>query len=94
MSILFKSAQIIDPIADTVKTDDLMIRDGVIVAPTGTADTVIDCSGKYLAPGIVDIGVKVCEPGERHKESYKTAGAAAAARRNDNCHPRRYGSRD
>ena len=71
MSILFKSAQIIDPIADTVKTDDLMVRDGKIVDPSGKAETVIDCSGKYLAPGIVDIGVKVCEPGERHKKAIK-----------------------
>ena len=79
MSILFKNAQIIDPTADDVTTRDLMVRDGKIVDPSGKAETVIDCSGKYLAPGIVDIGVKVCEPGERHKESYKTAGAAAAA---------------
>jgi dihydroorotase len=35
--------------------------------------------GKCLAPGIIDIGVKVCEPGERHKESYRSAGRAAAA---------------
>ncbi len=39
----------------------------------------IDCAGKCLAPGIIDIGVKVCEPGERHKESYASAGRAAAA---------------
>jgi len=39
---------------------------------------VMDCGGKYLAPGIVDLGVKVCEPGERHKESYRSAGLAAA----------------
>jgi dihydroorotase len=39
----------------------------------------MDCSGHILAPGIVDIGVKVCEPGERHKESYRSAGLAAAA---------------
>ena len=25
---------------------------------------------KYLAPGIIDIGTKVCEPGERHKEKF------------------------
>ena len=31
-----------------------------------------------MAPGIVDIGVKVGEPGERHKESFKSAGVAAA----------------
>ena len=28
---------------------------------------------------MIDLGVKVGEPGERHKESYKSAGAAAAA---------------
>ena len=39
----------------------------------------VDCGGQCLAPGIVDIGVKVCEPGERHKESYRSAGLAAAA---------------
>ena len=39
----------------------------------------VDCGGHCLAPGIVDIGVKVCEPGERHKESYRSAGLAAAA---------------
>ena len=32
-----------------------------------------------LAPGIVDIGVKVCEPGEKHKESFRSASSAAAA---------------
>jgi dihydroorotase len=40
---------------------------------------VVDCKGKCLAPGIVDIGVKIGEPGERHKESFRTAGQAAAA---------------
>jgi dihydroorotase len=40
---------------------------------------IVDCDGKCLAPGIVDIGVKVSEPGERHKESFGSAGQAAAA---------------
>ena len=48
-------------------------------APHPEARDVIDCNGKHLAPGIVDIGVKVCEPGERHKESFGSAGLAAAA---------------
>ena len=79
MTLLFKNAQIIDPEAGTVTQGDVMVRDGTIVEPATTADTVIDCDGKYLAPGLIDIGVKVAEPGERHKESYKSAGAAAAA---------------
>jgi dihydroorotase len=39
----------------------------------------LDCGGLCLAPGLVDVGVKVGEPGERHKESLRTAGLAAAA---------------
>jgi dihydroorotase len=49
------------------------------VSAPGKETRIIDCAGKYLAPGIIDIGVKVCEPGERHKESFKSAGLAAAA---------------
>ncbi|RZW11463.1 MAG: dihydroorotase, partial [Rhodobacteraceae bacterium] len=50
------------------------------VGPSGMDGAeVIDCGGKCLAPGMVDLGVKVSEPGERHKESYGSAGAAAAA---------------
>ena len=77
MTILFKNARLIDPEAGE-RTGDLMVRDGVIVSD-GKAETVIDCKGLCLAPGIVDIGVKVSEPGERHKESFASAGRAAAA---------------
>ena len=35
--------------------------------------------GHHLGPGIVDIGVKIGEPGERHRESFRSAGLAAAA---------------
>ncbi|WP_297778823.1 dihydroorotase [uncultured Roseovarius sp.] len=80
---LFANARLIDPEAGTDALGWLLIDKGVIAA-RGTeaapqAETVIDCGGHCLAPGIVDIGVKVCEPGERHKESYRSAGLAAAA---------------
>jgi dihydroorotase len=62
----------------------LLVRDGKIVEvfdanPDTNGAQVIDCGGKCLAPGIIDIGVKVSEPGERHKESFRSAGRAAAA---------------
>jgi dihydroorotase len=56
----------------------LTIKHGRISAEDTTAPAY-DGQGKYLAPGIVDIGTKVCEPGERHKESFRSAGLAAAA---------------
>jgi dihydroorotase len=55
-----------------------MFEDGIII-PKETADETIDCQGQYVSPGLIDLGVKVGEPGERHKESYKSAGASAAA---------------
>jgi dihydroorotase len=78
------NARLIDPEAATETRGHLLIENGVIAdivtgaAPTGDF-AVHDCSGRYLAPGIVDIGVKVSEPGERHKESFRSAGRAAAA---------------
>ncbi|WP_323763675.1 dihydroorotase [Marinovum sp.] len=82
-SLLLTNARLIDPEAGTDSPGWLHLRDGVIVATGSNAppqiDNVLDCGGKCLAPGIVDIGVKVCEPGERHKESYASAGRAAAA---------------
>jgi len=76
----FTNARLIDPEAGTDKTGSLTVEDGVIVGRDGAArGETIDCGGKCLAPGIVDIGVKIGEPGERHKESFRTAGVAAAA---------------
>ncbi|KUP91665.1 dihydroorotase [Tritonibacter horizontis] len=95
MTTLLHNARLIDPELGTDAPGSLLIAQGRILARlAGQQDTtailaahglaaadvtLVDCNGKCLAPGIVDIGVKVCEPGERHKESYKSAGLAAAA---------------
>ncbi len=83
---LFTNARLIDPEAGTDSLGSLRVRDGRILqiasdpAPSADdGDTVVDCAGACLSPGIIDIGVKICEPGERHKESFRTAGLAAAA---------------
>ncbi|KPU83324.1 dihydroorotase [Marinosulfonomonas sp. PRT-SC04] len=80
MTITFINARLIDPETGSDSLGSLTIDAGIIIGiNTGPKGDIIDCAGKCLAPGIVDIGVKVCEPGERHKESYRTAGLAAAA---------------
>ena len=93
MTLILTNARLIDPEAGTETMGCLRVSGGIITeilpqrtditdeyVPAGTGnDTVIDCRGKCLAPGIVDIGVKIGEPGERHKESFRSAGAAAAA---------------
>lgn len=83
MTLHFINATLIDPDAGTEFNGSVSVHEGRITAVTagGLANPkgeIIDCAGKYLAPGIVDLGVKVCEPGERHKESYRSAGLAAA----------------
>jgi dihydroorotase len=77
---LIRNARLIDPEAGTETLGWVRIEGGRI-AETGEGPRAggIDCNGACLAPGIVDIGVKVGEPGERHKESFRTAGRAAAA---------------
>lgn len=84
MTTLFINARLIDPEQTQDVLGGLLVQDGKIaeIGPDikAPADAeIVDCAGMCLAPGIVDIGVKVCEPGERHKESYRSAGRAAAA---------------
>ena len=83
MTLFLENARIIDPEAGT-ETIGNLILDAGFIASIGTASApasaqVIDCKGKCLAPGIVDLGVKIGEPGERHRESFRSAGLAAAA---------------
>lgn len=83
MTLFLENARLIDPEGGTV-TESTVILDGGIIAAIGAASApkgarTIDCQGACLAPGIVDIGVKIGEPGERHVESFRSAGLAAAA---------------
>ncbi|KIN62117.1 Dihydroorotase [Sulfitobacter noctilucicola] len=85
MTVHFINAKLINPEEGRITEGTLTVTDGKIaqistdMAPLPADAEVVDCAGKFLAPGIVDLGVKVCEPGERHKESYRSAGLAAAA---------------
>lgn len=94
LTTVFQNARLIDPAAGTEQIGSLIVSGGKITEIFTQATVskelfrarnipdvadIVDCDGKCLAPGIVDIGVKVCEPGERHKESFRTAGQAAAA---------------
>jgi dihydroorotase len=86
MTLTFVNARLIDPVtgydgpgALRAAGDGLIaeVVHGASPAPGGGA--VVDCGGKVLAPGIVDMRVFVTEPGAKHRESFRSAGAAAAA---------------
>lgn len=82
MTLHFVNARLICPETGTDTLGSLTVDQGRIIAHNAEAPEgaeVLDCKGLCLAPGIVDWGVKIGEPGERHRESFRSAGLAAAA---------------
>jgi dihydroorotase len=85
--ILLTNARIIDPSRDLDLAGDLLIADGKIReakrgigaagVPEGTE--VVDCRGKVVAPGLIDMRAFVGEPGAEHRETLASASQAAAA---------------
>jgi dihydroorotase len=85
--ILLANARIIDPAREIDIVGDLLIADGVIReakkgigaagVPEGT--DVIDCRGKLIAPGLIDMRAFIGEPGAGHRETFASASQAAAA---------------
>ena len=85
--ILLANARIVDPSRDLDFPGDLLIADGVIReakrgihaagVPEGTE--VIDCDGRVVAPGLVDMRAFIGEPGAEYRETLASASQAAAA---------------
>jgi len=80
--LLFKQGRIIDPANGIDQIADLLIEEGKItqIAKTLLSEdgaTVIDASGKWLLPGIIDLGAYV-----RHQELKATVESESAAAAN------------
>jgi len=84
--ILLANARVVDPSRDFDGPGDVLIADGVIRdlkrgigaagVPEGT--DVINCVGKIVAPGLIDMRAFVGEPGASHRETFASASQAAA----------------
>src|SRR5690606_11398426 len=77
---------IIDPSRNLDAVGAVVVADRRIVAagpdeagmrPSGAE--IVDCKGAIVAPGLVDMRVFVGEPGAEHRETFASAGQAAAA---------------
>src|SRR5438046_2466020 len=85
--ILLANARVVDPSRDFDGPGDVLIADGVIRdarrgigaagVPEGT--DIINCAGKIVAPGLIDMRAFVGEPGASHRETFASASQAAAA---------------
>ncbi|EEA91902.1 dihydroorotase [Pseudovibrio sp. JE062] len=84
--LVLTNARIIDPANGVDEAGAVFVQDGNIVAagadalnqgaPEGTK--TIDCNGAVVAPGLIDMGVSVGEPGAEHRETLESASRAAA----------------
>ncbi|AXS40865.1 dihydroorotase [Breoghania sp. L-A4] len=85
--LVLANARVIDPASGLDAPGAVIVVGGVIQAagpdalasgaPTGAE--VIDCRGKIVCPGLIDMRVFVGEPGFEHRETLRSASKAAAA---------------
>jgi dihydroorotase len=80
---LITNAKLIDPAKNKVEDGAILFADKILDvgnvsgAPEGAE--IIDADGAHVAPGLIDMRVVIGEPGAEHKETFKSAGRAAAA---------------
>lgn len=82
MKILIKNGRVLDPSQKMDAVQDILLDNGRVSAISETiaeeADRVIDASGCYVMPGLIDMHVHLREPGFEYKETIHTGGMAAA----------------
>ncbi len=83
-ALLLKGGRVIDPASDFDKPSDVLIEDGVVKAVESGARSdgarVIDCTGKLVAPGFVDLHVHLREPGQEYKEDIASGARGGGGR--------------
>ena len=80
--LLIKNGRIIDPANNIDMTGDLLVQEGKVAAVgkvgKNKPDTIIDATGKIIAPGLIDMHVHLREPGREDKETIFSGMKAAA----------------
>ena len=81
--IVLRGGRVLDPSRGVDDTGDLLLRDGNVAGFERRIDaddaTVIDCAGKIVSPGFIDVHCHLREPGREDVETIATGARAAAA---------------
>jgi dihydroorotase len=81
MIMLITGGRLVDPANGVDEVLDVVVEDGRIAAlgqaPAGVPDRTIDATGLVVCPGLVDLKVRLREPGEEHKATMASELAAA-----------------
>lgn len=81
-SLLIQNGTVLDPSRGFEARADVLIRDGKVASVgqrRASADRVIDASGCYVTPGLIDIHVHFREPGDEEEETIASGAMAAVA---------------
>jgi dihydroorotase len=83
-AILIRGGRVIDPSRGTDGPADVLLLEGKVEAvgrniPVPEQASVIDATGKVVAPGLIDLHVHLREPGQEDLETIATGAMAAAA---------------
>lgn len=84
MSLLISNARVLDPASDFDAPGFVAVRDGRIESvgaqrPAGHFDEILDATGLWLMPGLVDLAARFREPGDTHKATFASETRAAQA---------------
>ncbi|MBI2573195.1 dihydroorotase [Candidatus Woesearchaeota archaeon] len=84
MDVLLHSGMVYSSVAgDFIRADVRIHEDKVVDISLGILprawEKVVDCSGKHILPGLIDVHVHFREPGATHKEDFLSGSKAAAA---------------
>ena len=84
MNILIKGGRVIDPASGFDEISDVALADGAVlaiknIAPDFQPNQTIDATGCVVAPGLLDLAVRLREPGHEHEGMLKSEMAAAVA---------------
>ena len=82
MKTLLQNGRVLDPASGKDGIYNILVEDGIITSVDNTVpdnvDVLIDASGCFVMPGLVDLHVHFREPGFEYKETIRTGSLAAA----------------